>query len=102
VWEAGGTEHQRETERNRVERIREQPAWCQYLGAVARRGGVEQRRRAEPEARERQHSQRGGAGQQQDCFDDLHPGRGDHPAKQHRGQQHPTHDHDGKLVGQAE
>ena len=60
VRQAGRAEHQRQPERNRIERIGDQPARRQHAGAVHRCGRVEQRQRVEAEPRERQHRQQRG------------------------------------------
>jgi hypothetical protein len=83
VRQTGGAEHQREAERDRLDRARHELARREHRRAILRGGGVEEPERAEPELREDDDRERRCATEQEDRLDDLHPRRGDHAAEQH-------------------
>src|SRR5271156_3943729 len=91
--QSGGSENQRHAERKKIEcavrRFIAQARREEILhdfGAVRRvvmhlADGGEKRAEAEAKMREHHEAQQNGAGDQQNRFDDLHPGGGDHAAE---------------------
>jgi hypothetical protein len=87
VRQACGAEHEREAERDGVDRRREERARAEREG-VAALGlrPVEQLDRAAADLGEHEDRHHDDAGHQQHGLDDLHPGRGDHAAEDHVAQ----------------
>src|SRR5512143_851217 len=98
VRQAGGPEHERHAERDRVERLRHEPAGGQHRIAVALGGRGEQRRGIHPEARQHEHGEYRGAREEQPRLDDLHPCRREHAAEQHVHDHRRPDQHDGRLL----
>ncbi|MNU99091.1 hypothetical protein D3C71_892150 [compost metagenome] len=85
VWQASGTEHQRQTEGERRDRIFHQAARAHdrfsFRVNLDRLG--EQHVEVEVDVLHHHQRHEGSTGQQQDCLDDLHPGGRQHAAEQH-------------------
>ena len=99
VRQAEQAEHQRQAERDRVDRIGHEAAGLERGLAVARGDRAHRARPARSgtapstSTGEQRHAE-----EQQDRLDDLHPGGRDHPAEQHVRQHHRADADDGPLV----
>ncbi|MNE00205.1 hypothetical protein D3C80_926090 [compost metagenome] len=101
VWQASGTEHQRQTEGERRDRIFHQAARAH--DRISFRVDLDSlgEQHVEVEVDVLHHHQRheGSAGQQQDSLDDLHPGGRQHAAEQHvKAHQNTDQDHRNVVI----
>ena len=83
VRQPGGAEHQRDAERDRLERVRDELAGREHRGAVLRARLGEQRSGLMPNFASTSIASSVAPSSSSTGLDDLHPGRRDHPAEQH-------------------
>ncbi len=104
VRQAGGAEHQCQTERDGGDGVSDQTTWAHdgdpflvYLHRFAKEGAD-----VEVDRFHHHDGHEAGTGEQHHRLDDLHPGGGQHAAKQHVEHHQDTDQYHGHMVLQAE
>ncbi len=102
--QAGGAEHQSQTQRQRRNRILHQPSWAHNRCAfrVYRHRFGKQIIEAKADVFHHHKGHKTGAKQQQDGFDNLHPRCRQHPAEQHVHHHQHADQHYGDVIVEAE